>query len=266
MTILTTEMIPQYSCWDSLSDSSCMCIPIRAPEEIFGVFHLCLDRQEAEYADDAWEDSLESKHILATRISGQYALFLMNLRLRETLRIEAIRDPLTSLYNRRHMEAVLEREAFRAARYSSYVGIIMLDIDHFKQVNDTYGHEAGDMVLQELGKFLLSNTRGEDMACRYGGEEFLLIMSEASLHMTQKRARELWSKIRELHLEYQGRVLPLTISIGVASLPDHGSAVKDVLKAADTALYQAKAEGRDRVIVAPVPVPGGKEKHGQYAM
>lgn len=217
------------------------------------MFHLCLDRQEVGYADDAWEDSFESKHILATRISGQYALFLVNLRLRETLRIEAIRDPLTSLYNRRHMEAALEREAFRAARYNSHLGIIMLDIDHFKEVNDTYGHEAGDMVLHELGKFLLSNTRGEDMACRYGGEEFLLIMSEASLRMTQKRAQELWSKIRRFHLEYRGIALPLTISIGVASLPDHGPTVKDVLKAADTALYQAKAEGRDRIVVAPEP-------------
>jgi diguanylate cyclase (GGDEF)-like protein len=127
---------------------------------------------------------------------------------------------------------------------------MMLDVDRFKILNDTYTHEAGDIVLQELGLLLQRHIRGEDIACRYGGEEFLLILPEASLLDTLQRAEELRFMVRELGIRYHDSILHITISIGVAALPEHGHDPKDVLNAADMALYQAKDQGRDCVVVA----------------
>ena len=225
-----------------------LCVPVHVHNEVLGTLHLHFTPETIAYPDADWQPLLEAKQILVTRIAEQYALFLVNLRLRETLRMEAIRDPLTGLYNRRHMEAALKREAARVERHDSTLGIIMLDIDHFKQLNDRYGHEAGDMVLQELGRFLLNNVRNEDIACRYGGEEFLIIMIESSLQTTRKRAIELCSKIRRLRVDYHNPPISFTISAGVAALPEHGPGVTHVVKAADMALYQAKTEGRDQVV------------------
>ena len=126
------------------------------------------------------------------------------------------------------------------------MGIIMLDVDHFKQFNDTYGHEDGDVLLRELGALLRTNTRQEDIACRYGGEEFLVIMPEAPLDIVHERAEILRDKVRrQLTLKQD----PITISVGVAVYPDHGLTTEAVLGAADQALYRAKNEGRDRVVV-----------------
>jgi diguanylate cyclase (GGDEF)-like protein len=143
------------------------------------------------YSTDERKQIKESKRMVVTRVVRHYALFIINLRLRQTLKREAIRDPLTGLYNRRHMEASLEREAYRAERLHTPVGLVMLDVDHFKLFNDTYGHEAGDIVLRELGNLLRSSIRGEDIACRYGGEEFLLILPDASLDSVMERAEEI---------------------------------------------------------------------------
>lgn len=249
----------ECACLPDNPDITVLCAPIRTPDELLGIFHM---RFEQNNANNEWGDSLESKKMLATRMAGQYALFLANLRLREQLRLEAIRDPLTGLYNRRYMEASLEREAYRAARYQSRLGIIMLDIDHFKQFNDTYGHEAGDAVLRELGGLVLGRTRGEDIACRYGGEELLIILSGISLETARKRAEELWDAIRTLHVMHHGIPLSVTVSAGVATLAEHGPNVNDVVKAADKALYQAKSEGRDRVVVACPDKKGNHEIRG----
>ena len=194
--------------------------------------------------------------MVVTRVVRHYALFIINLRLRQTLKREAIRDPLTGLYNRRHMEASLEREAHRAERLHTPVGLVMLDVDHFKLFNDTYGHEAGDIVLKELGNLLRSSIRGEDIACRYGGEEFLLILPDASLESVMERAEEIRKKTKDLRIAYQNEELSVTISAGVAMLPNHGPSIDDALKAADEALYHAKAEGRDQVATAPTSDEG----------
>jgi diguanylate cyclase (GGDEF)-like protein len=187
-----------------------------------------------------------------SRVTKHYALALLNLRLREKLRIEAIRDPLTALYNRRYMEESLDREALRARRRGTPVGILMFDIDHFKTLNDTYGHEAGDKVLEKLGMLFRKYTRSEDVACRYGGEEFLLILPEAPLQTVLLRAEELRKLIKDhLRIPWQEVVLSVTISVGVAAFPHHGQEVKQVVAAADGALYQAKKQGRDQVVVAP---------------
>jgi diguanylate cyclase (GGDEF)-like protein len=128
----------------------------------------------------------------------------------------------------------------------------MLDIDYFKRLNDTYGHEAGDVVLRELGALFQRHIRSEDIACRYGGEEFLLIMPEAPLEIVRHRAEELRIMVKDLlRIRWQEKTLAITISLGVAAFPNHGYHVKDIVNAADAALYQAKARGRNQVIVAP---------------
>ncbi len=193
---------------------------------------------------------MESKGMVVTRVAEHYALSLVNLRLRETLKQDSIRDALTGMYNRRYMEGSLERETRRAERHNVPVGIIMIDVDHFKHFNDTHGHEAGDVALRELGLFLRKNTRGEDIACRYGGEEFLLILPEASLENTRQRAEFLREEAQKLKIMYREKQLQVSISVGVAALPNHGSDVKEAVKAADAALYRAKTGGRNQVVVA----------------
>jgi diguanylate cyclase (GGDEF)-like protein len=226
-------------------DSSYLCVPISASSQILGVLHL------SRYSEKEDTTMTTSRQMLADRVTKHHALVLVNLRLRETLRMEAIRDPLTNLYNRRYMEESLERETQRAKRHNASVGIIMVDIDHFKRFNDTYGHEAGDAVLRELGSLFRRHTRSEDIACRYGGEEFLLIMPEAPLKIVEQRAEELRVIVKDLlRIQWQGKTLNIKVSIGVAAFPNHGHSVKNIVNAADTALYQAKKSGRNQVVVA----------------
>lgn len=230
--------------------NECTSIPIVASEEILGLLSLCFRERPQEQTEIDYQQLTTSKQSILTRMARHYALTLANLRLREQLRMEAMHDPLTGLYNRRYMEDSLQRETYRAKRHNGHIGIIMLDIDRFKQFNDLYGHEVGDNVLQELGKYLLANVRGEDIACRYGGEEFLIILPNATLEASQKRAEELRTGIKELHITHETQDFHITISAGVAALPNHGSAIADVVRQSDRALYQAKALGRDRVVLA----------------
>lgn len=247
---LDTE--PLCSHLDTTPDNGCLCVPIRTSDQMLGILNLYFGTCESGYSDDECKDLIKSRQIVITRVTEHYALFLVNLRLRETLRMEAIRDPLTTLYNRRYMEASLKREVQRARRHNISVGIIMLDIDHFKRLNDTYGHEAGDLVLRELGALFQRHIRSEDIACRYGGEEFLLIMPEAPLEILRHRAEELRIMIEDLlRIRWQEKTLAITVSLGVAAFPNHGYHVKDIVNAADSALYQAKAGGRNQVVVAP---------------
>jgi len=167
------------------------------------------------------------------------------------LRQQSIRDPLTGLFNRRYLEETLAIEIERARRNNVPFSIIMLDLDHFKRFNDTHGHEAGDAVLQALGSFLHRNVRGGDIACRYGGEEFTLVLPGTSLEIAQQRVEQLCEGIRVLNIDFKNQILgPLTLSRGIATFPNHGDSGEMVLQAADAALYQAKSEGRDRVVVA----------------
>jgi len=194
---------------------------------------------------------LESQQAWALTVTEHIALALANLRLRETLRAQAVRDSLTGLYNRRYMEQALEREILRAARNGRTVGVIMLDLDHFKNFNDSHGHEAGDQLLRVLGDYLLTHVRAEDIACRYGGEEFLVILPEASPAMSRSRAEELWKGVQGLHVNFHGELLRgTTASFGVAVFPGHGTTMAELLRAADTAMYAAKRQGRDRVETA----------------
>jgi diguanylate cyclase (GGDEF)-like protein len=201
----------------------------------------------------------DAKQKLAVTVAEHMALAISNLKLRETLKHESIHDPLTGLFNRRYMQESLKREIARARRQGQPVGVIMIDIDHFKQFNDTYGHEAGDRVLKELASLLQSHIRSSDIACRYGGEELLLILPDASLVDTQHRAEQLREKVKQLRVRYRHQNLgSITISLGVACCPDQGLTGEAVIQAADRALYRAKKLGRDRVAVAceePAPMP-----------
>ncbi len=199
----------------------------------------------------------EAKRRLAAAVGEQVALGLANVKLREVLRSQSIRDPLTGLFNRRYMEETLEREVRRAQRAGRPMAVLMLDLDHFKRINDDFDHDAGDALLRELGALLMRNLRREDVACRYGGEEFVLVLPEASLADGERRAEELRDEIKRLRVSDKGRLLgPLTASFGVAAYPDHGLAGDVLLRAADTALYRAKREGRDRIIIAvPAELP-----------
>ena len=220
-----------------------LCVPMMAQGEALGVLHL-------NQTDASQGRFTEAKQQLAVTLAEHIALALANLKLRETLRSQSIRDPLTGLFNRRYLEETLEREVRRAVRGGRPLGIIMLDFDHFKRFNDTFGHEAGDTLLHELGKFLQTHIRGEDIACRYGGEEFTLILPEASLDVTRQRAEQLREAIKHLDVKHRGRPLEtITLSLGVAIFPDQASTGEAVLQAADAALYRAKAEGRDRVVI-----------------
>ncbi len=227
-----------------------LCVPMMAQGQALGMLHLAagLGAQDAE---GKAEGAAEASRKLATAVAEQVALAIANMRLRETLRYQAIRDPLTGLFNRRYMEESLEREIHRAARRHSSVGVVMLDLDRFKSFNDAFGHAAGDTLLRELGAFIRAHLRGEDIACRYGGEEFTLILPDADLDQTRARAEQLRQGARHLTVLHHGQTLAaITLSLGVAAFPDSGASVEEILSAADTALYEAKAAGRDRVTLA----------------
>ena len=228
-----------------------LCIPMTAQGEIMGILHLQSISTPSNQL--GWEKAAisEIQLQLAEAMSGTVALALANLKLRTSLFHQSIRDPLTDLFNRRYLEETLEREIHRAARLQRCVAVIMLDIDHFKQFNDTFGHEAGDALLRELGVFLKKQIRGGDFACRYGGEEFALIFPEVSLKDIRQRTEKLREEIKNLSVQYNGRTLEsITLSLGVALFPDHGTTGKILLQAADAALYEAKHNGRDRVVIA----------------
>ncbi|MBI2875286.1 MAG: diguanylate cyclase [Candidatus Tectomicrobia bacterium] len=226
-----------------------LCVPIMAQGETLGVLHLRSGPVGSDQPEARREPLSSAKQHLAIDVAEHISLALANLNLRERLRRQAIRDPLTGLFNRRYMQETLKRELHRAERKASSVGVILLDIDHFKQFNDTFGHAAGDALLHHLGTFLQRRTRKEDFACRYGGEEFLLILTEASLDVARERAEELREGIKHLHVQHDGRFLGIvTLSLGVAAFPTHGSTAEDLLQVADEALYVAKEQGRDRVV------------------
>jgi diguanylate cyclase (GGDEF)-like protein len=220
-----------------------LCIPILAQGETLGILHL----QSTDESPQLEASELSFK----TTFAGQVGLSIANIRLREALRTQSVRDALTGLYNRRYLEEVLDREIRRAGRAAQPLGILMIDLDHFKRFNDTYGHDAGDAVLRQTAAFLLKNVRAEDFVCRFGGEEFFVILPTADLDGSRARGERLRSKMRELTIMHQGNSLGMiTLSVGVATFPAHGMSPKELMAAADGALYEAKRGGRDQVAVA----------------
>lgn len=195
--------------------------------------------------------------VLLAAVPGYGAVLLKavataNQRLHE----QAMRDVLTGLYNRRYLMESFERELHRARRGNEHLGVMMIDIDHFKRFNDTFGHAAGDEVLRSVAQFMLTLVRGEDILCRFGGEEFVLVQMNASAEAILQRADKLRQEIGNHEIVHDGRRLgPVTLSIGIAMFPNHGTSTLTVLQAADGALYRAKNSGRNRVVM----VPGAEE-------
>jgi diguanylate cyclase (GGDEF)-like protein/PAS domain S-box-containing protein len=219
-----------------------LCVPMMAQGEAMGVLHLSSQVQGKLNT---------AKRNLATTVAEHIALALANIKLHEAIKYQSIRDSLTGLFNRHYLEESLEREFARAERQQQALSIIMLDVDYFKRFNDTFGHSAGDMVLRELGTFLHKQIRNSDIACRYGGEEIILVLPEAPTEIAKSRAEVIREGVKHLLVEHHSQVFgPLTVSLGVATFPEHGKTAEMTIAAADAALYRAKKEGRDRVVVA----------------
>lgn len=219
-----------------------MCLPLFAQGNISGLFYV-------ENLTGNKFDDLKSQEILASTFCEQIALGLSNIRLQETLREQSIRDVLTGLYNRRYLEETFERELVRVRRNGLSLTVIMFDIDHFKDFNDDYGHKAGDVLLQSLGRLVFEKMRASDIICRYGGEEFVVVLPETSIGTGWQRAEHLRKQVAEMKVIYNKVELSVTISVGVAAYPEHGEDMFDLIAAADIALYQAKKKGRDTTVI-----------------
>lgn len=231
--------------------TECLCAPMVAQGNTVGVLHLEFEKKpKSQLASDV-ASRRSSQQRLAISAASQVALSLASLQLRETLREQSIRDPLTRLYNRRFLEESFERELQVAGRKKQSLAVLFLDLDHFKRFNDTFGHDAGDMVLQSLAELFRSFFRATDLCCRYGGEEFAIILPESSARDAAIRAEELRSQVKALRVQHRKETLgKITISAGVAAFPEHGSTSEVLLKIADQCLYESKARGRDVVTVA----------------
>jgi diguanylate cyclase (GGDEF)-like protein len=237
------------SSYASVNNNNIQCLPLMAYGELLGIVVL---------EGDVVNDPQESLEIEGSRRFAleQVGLSIGNLKLRESLRQASIRDVLTGLYNRRFFDESSQREVLRAQRQQSkgdYDGLalMMIDIDNFKRFNDQHGHEIGDVVLREVAQVLQSQTRGSDVAARFGGEEFTIVLADITDQLALERAERVRKAVEDLVLRPSGKdVGSITISIGLAQFPKHGTSVEALLLAADKALYEAKNSGRNRVVVA----------------
>jgi diguanylate cyclase (GGDEF)-like protein len=240
-----------------------MCVPMMAHGEGLGLLYIDTRSSVDSMAAALSEEVFSPEERLARTLAEQSALALANLNMRDVLKMQSVRDPLTGLFNRRYMEESLDRELRRTVRKQSSLGILMIDIDHFKNLNDTFGHEAGDAVLRSLGTLLKGHFRGEDIVCRFGGEEFTVILPEASTSVARQRASELCEAVKQMLVQHRGQPLhSISLSIGVAVYGEQGTTADSLISAADSALYLAKKQGRDQVVVAS---PAGERKNAMPA-
>ncbi len=221
-----------------------ICMPLMAQNDIYGLLYV----ETKDTTQDLLKD--ENKKLLLTAFSELIALALANVRLRENLRHQSIRDPLTGLYNRRYMEDFLIKQLNQAERTHASLAVLMLDLDHFKRVNDNYGHEAGDAVLKEAAEVLQNDIRAGDIAARYGGEEFLILLYNIDAENSKKRAEIIRKDIHSLKIKYGAEpISPITVSIGIALYPKDKQIPQELIDAADKALYFAKKKGRNQVVL-----------------
>jgi diguanylate cyclase (GGDEF)-like protein/PAS domain S-box-containing protein len=225
-----------------------VCVPLVVLSDLQGLLWIALaDRGTAGVETTA---RMKSRQQLAVTLSEEIALALSNIGLRENLRQQTIRDPLTGLYNRRFLEESLNREMARCKRNGTGFGVLMLDLDHFKRFNDTFGHDAGDSVLRSVAQALQENTREGDISCRFGGEEFVVILPDTDTPGATARAERILAVVRGLHVTHDDKTLgSITVSIGLAMYPQNGETVNALVQSADKALYTAKGAGRDRLVV-----------------
>lgn len=223
-------------------DETVLEIPMIARGEIVGLFQLFAKGADAEAR-------LEAVTELGSALADGMSLALANMGLREKLKNQALRDPLTGLYNRRYMEDSLQRFVRLAERENRHISVIMVDLDHFKSLNDERGHAFGDQVLRDTAVMLVGSLRETDIVCRYGGEELVIILPDCTLDRAADKAEVLRLRVEELSNTHGA---PISASFGVASVPQTSQSVADLLAAADAALYKAKQNGRNQVVTAAV--------------
>lgn len=230
-----------------------VCVPMSANGETVGALHLFAN-------DKATPEQVSDIEVRAERFAETLKLAMSNLRLRAWLRDQATRDGLTGLYNRRLLDERLPIEIKRSHRDRLPVSLAMIDVDHFKRFNDEYGHDAGDLVLKSISELLMDRVRVYDLACRYGGEELVLLMPGCQMEDAIVKLEAIRIDVAALQLSYQGFMLPaVTISIGVAET--HGGSGEALLRQADEALYRAKRQGRNRLVIQDDTMPPVEEMH-----
>jgi diguanylate cyclase (GGDEF)-like protein/PAS domain S-box-containing protein len=233
-----------------LSSATSICAPLVASGETLGVLTVLGSPYELSQPSDIQQRLLAARQQLVETLAGHIALALANLRLRENLRAQSIRDPVSGLFNRRYLDETLPREIHRASRDGRNLGIIMCDLDRFKAFNDAYGHAAGDTLLRSFGDLVGKVVRAGDIACRYGGDEFVLILLDTSAETAERRAELLLREFRRIVIQYGDMFLnPGALSLGVSAFPTHGTAASALLRVADEALYRAKADGGNRAVM-----------------
>ena len=221
--------------------NACVCFPLVAHGETMGILHV-------RTPPGATAELSSAQIQIADTLAGHIGLALSNLQLRDKLRQQSIRDVLTGLFNRRFFEETLIKERSRADRTKEPLALVMMDIDHFKSFNDTFGHHGGDAVLREVGQLLARETRGSDVACRFGGEELAVLLVGAAIGSGCAKAESLRAAIANLEVKHDGVALGrVTASFGVAAYPEDAVNADQLVQAADRALYRAKEHGRNRV-------------------
>lgn len=225
-----------------------LCVPMIAQGNTLGVLFIQPSGAAAIPLDAQARRDFER---MASMTADRVGIAIANIQLSTNLRQQSIRDPLTGLFNRRYLEKTLEREMSRTRREQSSLAVVMVDADHFKSVNDSYGHAVGDQVLRSIAKMLGHACRPSDAVCRFGGEEFVILMPATTLAQAAVKAQQLCHDARTFDYSRSGiAVKSVTISVGVAAFPQNGDTCDSILRAADQALYSAKKAGRDRVVSA----------------
>jgi len=220
-----------------------LCVPLTVQGDTLGV--LCLIGTQPKQSDA----QLSQLHVVLT-VGETIKLVLSNLKLRESLRVQANHDPLTGLFNRRYLADSLSRELSLSLRRGATLCVAVLDLDHFKRFNDTFGHDAGDLALREAARVMSMNLRKSDIACRLGGEEFALVLPDSSLADTLQRVEQVCALVKQIEIRHGGHLLgTMTLSAGIAGSPEHATTARELLRAADIALFSAKRAGREQVVL-----------------
>jgi len=220
-----------------------LCLPLTVQGETLGVLSL------VENASRKGRYPIGLQQLVMT-VGETIKLSLSNLKLRDELRQQAIHDPLTGLFNRRYLDETLPRELHMAQRRNAPLSVVMLDLDGFKQFNDSFGHGPGDALLREFGRVLREHLRKSDISCRFGGDEFVLVLPDSSIADTQERVEQIRKFLEGLPIHYGEQVFGMiTLSAGIAQTPEHGTSASELLRAADEALYAAKQAGRNRTTI-----------------
>lgn len=243
------DNLPCKHCLDYVNLSPYLCVPLLALNEVVGVLFIQLSQTMSK---EELLSYYETNSSLIQNLSGQIALSISNIKLYEFLKVRSTRDVLTNLHNRSYLNETFDRDIQRAKRNHSSIAVIMMDLDFFKEINDKYGHEAGDIVLREISKMLVSELRSSDIACRYGGEEILIIMYDTQLSFAIEKAEKLRNAIMQKEFRFVDLV-NVSASFGISLFPEDGINSEELIKAADEALYESKHNGRNKVTVYQKP-------------